>query len=394
MWPKEVKKWNDFKDIKVVILHGKDKEKNLGKEADIYLINPEGLPWLLKQNFKKQGFDVLIVDESSKFKAWNTMRFKLLKTVLQQFRRRYILTGSPAPNGLMDIFSQIFILDGGAALGKYITNYRNTYFYPSGYGGYEWKIQPGAEARIKERIKPLIMHLAAEDYLELPERVINPIYVDLPKDAREIYDEMEDEMYTDLLKGEIVAANAAAASMKCRQIANGGVYDENGDTHTVHMEKADAILDLVEELQGTPILIAYEFTHDLERLKRSLGKDTPHIGGGVSTKRATELERAWNAGELPVLLGQPASIAHGLNLQDAGNHIAWHSLTWNFEHYDQFIKRILRQGSKHKKVFVHHIIARNTVDEAILMALSVKDNTQKSLLSGLKEYLSQKRKKM
>lgn len=391
VWPREVAKWDDFKDLKVTILHGKDKEKNLDRAADIYLINPEGLAWLLARNFKRLGFDVLVLDESSKFKATNTQRFKLLRPVLQYFSRRYILTGTPAPNGLMDIFGQIFILDLGAALGRFITHYRNNYFYPSGFGGHEWKLQAGAEQRIQEQIRPLTMRLEARDYLDLPKLMINRIDIDLPPQVRSAYADMEKELYTALTKGDIVAANAAAASVKCRQMANGGVYDENRDIHNLHMEKAEAVLDLVEELQGTPALVAYEFQHDLDRLLKVLGKKTPYIGGGVSAKRSAEIEAAWNRGEIPVLLGQPASMSHGLNLQNAGNHVIWHSLTWNFEHYDQFNQRILRQGSKHKKVFVHHIVATDTTDEAILMALKYKNNTQKSLLDGLKQYLIKKR---
>jgi SNF2 family DNA or RNA helicase len=390
VWPKEAEKWKDFAAYKILLLHGKDKEKNLVKEADIYLINPEGLSWLFARNFKALGFDVLVIDESSKFKATNTQRFKLLRPILPYFRRRYILTGTPAPNGLMDVFGQIFILDLGAALGRFITHYRNTYFYPSGFGGYEWRLQEGAEQRIQEKLKPLTMRLEARDYLELPELIINQIDVELPSAARDVYNEMERDLFTALEKGEVVADNAAAASTKCRQMANGGVYGDGRVIHNLHMEKAEAVKDLIEELQGTPALIAYDFEHDLQRLLKALGKDTPHIGGGVSPKRAAEIERAWNAGELPVLLGHPASVAHGLNLQNAGNHIIWHSLTWNFENYDQFNQRVLRQGSRHKKVFVHHIVCRDTIDEAILMSLRSKDKTQKSLLNGLKEYLRKK----
>lgn len=390
VWPKEVAKWKDFDGLTTIILHGKDKERNLLKEADIYLINPEGLQWFLTpgiDGMKRLKPDMLVIDESSKFKAASTKRFKMLKPVLPNFRRRYILTGSPSPNGMMDLFSQIFILDGGAALGRFITHYRNQFFYPTGFGGYEWKLQEGAEKKIQERIKPLVLRLEAKDYLELPQLVENNIYVELPKQAREAYKQMEDDLFTGLKNGDVVAANAAAASMKCSQIANGGVYGEDREIHHLHMEKAEAVKDLVEELQGTPALIAYDFEHDLERLLKVLGKNTPYIGGGVSPKRAAAIEAAWNNGELSVLLGHPASIAHGLNLQNAGNHVIWHSLTWNFEHYDQFIKRILRQGSKHKKVFVHHIIAENTVDVAKLTALKFKDHSQRSLLAGLKEYM-------
>lgn len=387
VWPKELVKWKDFEGMTVQILHGKDKEKNLSRDADIYVINPEGLQWLLTNNLKKLGFDMLVIDESSKFKAANTQRFKLLKNALGLFRRRVILTGSPSPNGMMDLFSQIFILDGGAALGRFITHYRNTYFYPSGYGGYEWKLHPGAEAAIQERIKPMVLRLEAKDYLELPELVENTVWVDLPKPARNAYKQMEDELFAAVKNGDVVAATAAVASMKCRQIANGGLYAEDGTIHQLHMEKAEAVKDLIEELQGMPALVAYDFEQDLQRLLKVLGKNTPYIGGGVSAKRGAEIERAWNAGEIPVLLGHPASVAHGLNLQNAGNHVIWHSLTWNFENYDQFNKRILRQGSKHKQVFVHHVMAADTIDEAILCALKFKDNSQRSLLAGLKEYM-------
>lgn len=386
VWPKEISKWKDFTGISYQILHGKDKEKNLYKEADIFIINPEGLTWLAKHNLKKLGFDMLGIDESSKFKASNTQRFKLLKNMLGMFRRRVIMTGSPSPNGMMDLFSQIFILDGGASLGRFITHYRNNFFYPSGFGGYEWKLQPGAEKRIQERIKPMVLRLEAKDYLELPELIENNIYITLDKNAREIYDEIEDELFVDLTKGEIVAANAAGASTKCRQIANGGVYDEDRTVFTVHMEKAEAVAELVAELQGTPAFIAYDFHHDLERLYRVLGIDTPNIST-ANPKQASRIEADWNAGKIPVLLGHPASVGHGLNLQGSGNHVIWHSLTWNFEHYDQFNKRVLRQGNKNTHVYVHHIIAENTVDIAILTALKLKDTTQRSLLAGLKEYM-------
>lgn len=386
VWTKEIDKWKDFQGITIQLLHGKDKERNLKKDADIYIINPEGLPWLFKNDLRKLGFDMLVIDESSKFKSASTQRFKLLKPMLRYFKRRYILTGTPAPNGMMDLFSQIYILDEGAALGRFITHYRSTYFYPSGFGGYEWKLQENAHQRIQERIKPMILRLEAKDYLDLPALIESPVYVDLPNAARDVYKQMEDEMIAALNKGDIVAANAAVASMKCRQIANGGVYDELHNAHHIHMEKAEAVKDLVEELQGTPALIAYDYDHDLQRLLKVLGKDTPNIST-ASPKAAAKIEEAWNAGELPVLLGHPASVGHGLNLQGSGNHVIWHSLTWNFEHYDQFNKRVWRQGNKNSHVYVHHIIAENTVDEAVLMALKYKDHTQSSLLNGLKAYM-------
>lgn len=392
VWPKEGKKWIDFGGLRIVVLHGKAKEKLLDTEADIYLINPEGLPWLLKHPKFKKKFrnQALFIDESSKFKHTNTQRFKLLRPFLAMFARRYILTGSPAPNGLLDLFGQIFILDLGASLGAYITHFRSKYFFPTGFGGYTWKLQKGADKIIQDRIRPLVLRLDAADYLKLPELIINDIYIDLDENSRAIYDEMEEDLAAAIERKEVVASSAAVASGKCSQIANGGIYDADGKAHFIHDIKAQVVDELVSELNGSPALVAYEYGHDLVRLKALLGADTPHIGGGVSTKRSTEIEEHWNQGELPVLLGQPQSIAHGLNLQQAGNHVIWHSLTWNFEDYDQFIRRVLRQGNTHNKVFVHRIIARDTTDELKIMALNQKFRTQKDLFDALNNFLKRK----
>jgi hypothetical protein len=294
---------------------------------------------------------------------------------------------------LLDLFGQIFILDLGHALGQYVSHYRTKYFYPAGFGGYDWKLQPSADKLIQERIRPLTLRLDADDYLKLPELIINPIYVDLDATAMSAYEEMEKELIAAIQNKDIVAASAAVATGKCSQIANGGIYDADSNYHFIHNAKTEAVQDLIGELNGSPALVAYEYGHDLTRLKAALGKDTPHIGGGVSPKQSEAIVQAWNASEIPVLLGQPASMAHGLNLQNAGNHVIWHSLTWNFEHYDQFNRRIRRQGSKHNKVFVHHIIARNTVDELKLHALNRKFRTQKDLFDALNDFLLKKRKK-
>lgn len=394
VWPSEQKKWNNFKDLEVTILHGKNKEKNLESDAQIFLINPEGLPWLLKHKRFPARFSsqMLVIDESTKFKAPATMRFKLLRQWLHIFDRRYILTGTPVPNGLLDLFGQVFILDLGFSLGKFITHYRNKYFYPSGFGGYEWKPIPDAEVTIYEKLKPLTIRLDAKDYLELPELIINPIYVDLPETAVALYDEMEEELVVGIKNKDIVAVNAAVASSKCCQIANGGIYDEYQKYHFIHDAKTEAVASLIEELGGSPALVAYEYGHDLTRLRKMFGENVPYIGGGVTPKRSSELEVAWNKGELPILLGQPASMAHGLNLQGAGNHVIWHSITWNLEHYDQLIRRVYRQGNKHKRVFVHLIIAKGTIDEAKISALNAKHRTQKDLFDALGAYFKSKNK--
>lgn len=413
VWPKEVDKWSDFNGIKVVVLHGPNKDELLKVEADVYVINPEGLEWLLQvkktktptgktkvdvdlRRWKVLGFDTLVVDELSKFKHTNTNRFKAIKLVLNTFRRRWGLTGSPASNGLLDLFGQCFILDQGRTLGPYISHYRMKYFVPS-HDGFSWNIREGAEQEIYERLNPLALRMAADDYLDMPTLIENNIRVDLPEPVRVVYDQLEDDLIAKLNDKVVVASNAAAASMKCRQVANGGIYIDpevesliklpksKREWVNLHTEKVDALADLIEELQGSPILVAYDFEHDLDRLRERLGQDVPYIGGGVSAKRSAELEKAWNAGHLPVLLGHPQAMAHGLNLQEVGHHVCWHSLTWDFELYDQFIRRVLRQGNKSKKVFVHHIMARGTVDEVVLAAVKSKRKGQNALFDALKK---------
>lgn len=413
VWPKEVEKWKDFNHLRVVVLHGPDKQYLLEQDADIYVINPEGLDWLLQveksktasgkskvgvdlRRWKKLGFDTLVIDELSKFKHVNTNRFKALKQVLNTFARRWGLTGSPAANGLMDLFGQCYVLDQGRTLGPYITHYRMKYFDAS-YDGFSWTIKDGAEKEIYKRLKPLALRMAAEDYLDMPQLIENRIYVELPDKVRGIYDQLQEDLLTKIEDKVVVASTAAVASIKCRQVANGGIYldpdvqalvklpTSKKEWVNLHHAKTDALVDLIEELQGSPLLVAYDFAHDLDRIQEKLGKDVPYIGGGVSAKRAAELEVLWNQGKLPVLLGHPQSIAHGLNLQETGNHVCWYAQTWNYELWDQFIRRVLRQGNKAKKVFVHQIITKETIDEVIITTLKQKKKGQSALFDALKK---------
>lgn len=413
VWPKEVEKWTDFHGLRLQVLHGPRKDEALKTDADIYVINPEGLEWLLDvtktktatgktrvevnlKRWKQLNFDTLIVDELSKFKHIGTNRFKALKLVLHTFRRRWGLTGSPAPNGLLDLFGQCFVLDQGRSLGPYISHYRMKYFLPS-HDGFSWNLREGADQEIYERLSPLALRMAAEDYLEMPVLIENNIKVELPPDVMQLYERLEEDLIARLEDSVIVASNAAVASMKCRQVASGGIYldqevqaliklpKSKREWVDLHTAKVDALADLIDELQGSPLLVAYDFAHDLARLQEKLGKEVPYIGGGVSTKRATELEHLWNAGKLPVLLGHPQSIAHGLNLQETGHHVCWHSLTWDYELYDQFIRRVRRQGNKSKRVFCHHIIAKGTIDEVILAAVKSKRRGQNALFEALKK---------
>lgn len=401
VWPAEVAKWSDFADLRVEVVHGPNRTRALTTDADIYVVNPEGLAWLSSQwrGWARRP-DVLVVDESTKFKHTRTQRFKTLKPLLPQFERRYILTGTPIPNGLLDLFGQVYLLDLGGTLGKFITHFRNEFFFQTGYGGYTWVARDGAEEEIYERLRPLVLRLDRNDYLDLPPITHNAIAVDLPVDAMRAYRELETDFVLKVKAGEVVASNAGALTAKLRQAANGAVYlddeteeaaDRRGGRRfgELHAAKIDALLELIDELSGQPALVAYEFQHDRARLQKALKKfyprgDVPYLGGGVSAARGAELEREWNAGSLPVLLVHPASAGHGLNLQAGGHHIAWFGLSYNLEHHDQMIDRLYRQG-QNEHVFVHYLVAKRTVDIKILAALRQKDRTQRDLLDALKE---------
>jgi len=418
VWPNEIEKWSNFNHLKITILHGPHKEARLSDNSDIFVINPEGLDWLLditkekkpgakkakiKVNFRRWAgfrFDTLVVDELTKFKETNTDRFRAVKLVLPSFYRRYGLTGSPVAEGLIRLFGQCYMLDLGAALGKFITHFRQKYFMPS-FDGFGWDLQEGAEERIYKKVAPLALRMSAKDYLDLPKLIANPIRLEMPPEAREVYDKLENKLVVKLNEGVIVPKTAGAASMKCRQVASGGVYldDEiaamvggvlakkaKREWVNLHTTKVDALADLIEELQGSPILVAYDFEHDLDRLRARFGKDLPYIGSGVSAKKAKEIEQAWNRGELPFLFGHPRSMAHGLNLQESGYHICWHTLNPSFELFDQFIRRVYRQGIKAPHVFVHKLIMKDTVDEVIDMALSSKESGQEAFFKALTKY--------
>lgn len=422
VWPAEIAKWKDFNHLKCVVLHGTKKEEALNQDADIYLINPEGLDWLFGvskvkvdgkkkrtitydlKRFKKLGIDTLVIDEISKFKRAGSERFAVIKPILDFFDRRWGLTGSPASNGLMDLFGIMYMLDQGQSLGQYITHYRSAYFTPIGFGGYTWVLQPGAEKRIYERIAPIVFRLSGEDYVKLPKLVENVIKVELPEKARKIYDELEGDFITEVEKNIVTAVNAGVASGKCRQVANGGLYytqevDEQGvkqgkrEWADLHDAKIEAVRDLVEELNGQPVIIAYDYEHDLARLLKEFGKDTPVIGGGVNPKKSDAIVKLWNAGKIPVLLVHPAAVAHGLNMQEGNSqHIILHSLTWDFELFDQLLRRLRRSGNTADRVFVHFIIAKDTIDEAVVIALRKKDRVQSDLLSALRDYTKAKKR--
>jgi YD repeat-containing protein len=412
VWPEERDKWKDFNHLKMVVLHGKDKDQLLKSDADIFVINPEGLDWLLDvqkerlpsgkikvfvdlKRWKKLGFDTLVIDELSKFKHTTSSRFKSMKLVIHTFGRRWGLTGSPVSNGLLNLFGQCFMLDQGRTLGPYISHYRAKYFVPA-YDGFNWTLREGADEEIYERVRPLALRMAAEDYIDMPKLIENNIKVQLPTDVMKVYLELENDLFSKIEKNTVRAATSAAASMKCRQVANGGIYldqevralvklpKSEREWLDLHYLKTDAVEELVEELQGSPLLVAYDFNHDLARLQERFGKDVPNIGSGVSPKKSKVIEDAWNRGELPLLLAHPQSAGHGLNLQESGFHVAWHSMTYDWDLYDQLIRRLRRSGQKSKRIYVHNIMASGTVDEDILMSLKSKDRGQQAFFNALK----------
>ncbi len=397
VWPAEVAKWKDFNHFKIVVLHGHNKTvANLkDPDVDIYVINPEGLQWLLtKENFKLLGCEMFVLDESSKFKNTQTKRFKLLRPYLPKFSRRLILTGSPRPNGWLDLFGQVYIMDLGRALGSYITHFRNKYFNSTGFGGYTYVLQEGKDKEIQKAIKPYVMRLEAEDYIDIPKLIEPVIEVDLPPSAREMYDEMEDELIIMLDDGlSLEAPTAAAARTKCAQIANGALYtNPDGlevrgkyDYINIHDAKLDAMEEFLAERNGSPTLVLYYFKHDLLRIRKRFG-DLPSLSE-VSPAKGKAMEDAWNRNEIPVLLAQPGSVGHGLNLQSGqANHLLWYSLPDNFDDYDQTNRRLRRSGNENSHVFAHRIVARRTVDVAKGFLLARKGRGQKDFLDAMKSY--------
>ena len=393
VWPDEIRKWAHTAHMTLDVLHGKNKDDILARsKADILVVTPEGLDWLVNTNkithvrpFDKVGANILIVDESSYFRHGTSLRFKNLRSVLHEFQRRIILTGTPAPRGYEDLFTQAYVLDMGGALGRYITHYRMKYFVNvakpgSTYG--EWVLRQGAAAEINEKLKPLILHSDAFGKFHMPQLVHQQVFVELPPAARKQYNEFEKHFYLALASGEeITSPNAAAKGNKLRQIANGFAYDAAHKGAMIHTEKIERLNDLITDLQGEPALVLYEFNEDKDRIMAAVAGAVCLTDVGKYTARVIS---EFNAGNIPVLLAHPASAGHGLNLQGAAMHVIWYGPTWNLEHDEQATARVWRQGNPARQVFVHTLIARNTMDERVAAVLHSKDRTQKALLEALK----------
>ncbi len=396
VWQQEIKKWRQLRKLSSVVVHGSKKEDALRKDVDVYLMNYEGLAWLKKQKwfFRKAGNLMLACDESSKLRNTNTVRFRRLKSLLKNFKRRYIMTGSPRPKSLMNLFGQIYVLDHGAALGQYITQFRNEYFQPHGYMGREWLPQKGAEKRMFKQIRKLVIRYG-DDQLDMPPLNIGgqfDRFCYLPKKHRALYNEMEEEMLIELDGDEITAANAAVASQKCRQIANGGLkYDNKKGYKWIHDVKCENLVDLLDELEGEPALVGYEFHHDRMRLQKYFAKhapqykDAPFVDGKTKDHVVGRIIYDYQKGRIPVLFGNTSLLAHGLNLQDAGGIVVFFSMTWNLEDYEQFIRRVWRQGQK-RRVIVYRILMKDTVDERMVDVVRGNDKDQRRFLKAMEKH--------
>jgi len=385
VWPIEVQKWADFNELTVCDLTEKDRATRvdlLMRRYDIYVINPESLEKLLDLDpWKYVELDMFIADESTKFKDSSTKRFKALKKHIHKFKRRVILTGTPAPNGLADLFGQMYVCDLGASLGKYITHFRQRYMYQS-YDGFSWVMAPGSDAKIYDLIKDKLLRLMARDHLDMPELVANVIPVKMPPKAKEQYRILERDFILKLQDPDQTVAvfNTAALGTKLRQVANGFLYDEDKRALPIHNEKIEALKELVEQMQGRPLLVCYEFIEDA-RLIQAAFPDAVNIGGVKDTLKVVE---AFNAGKIPLLIGHPKSMGHGLNLQELCKDICWYGITWDLELYQQAIARVWRQGQPSPIVINHLIVAEGTKDEDVVTALAGKDATQNRLNDAIK----------
>ena len=384
-WSAEAEKWAHLKNLRVSVALGSERQRiaALDASADVYIINRENTQWLVRHYGNRWPFDVVVLDESSSFKNHQAKRFKALKAVRSKIRRLIELTGTPSPHGLMDLWAQVYLLDGGQRLGRTISCYREMYFLPDKRSRtqiFTYAPKDGAADAIYRQIQDICISMKAEDYLQLPDMVVDDIPVALDPKAKRAYAELEKTMLLTVDDEQLVTATTAATlTGKLLQLCNGAVYDENGDVLEVHDCKIEAFMEAVEQLNGQHTLVYYYFRHDLERLKTALAK----TGLRVRAYEGARDERDWNAGEIDILLAQPASCGYGLNLQDGGHHVIWFGLTWSLEEYQQANKRLHRQGQVYP-VIVHRLVVQGGTDEDVIRSLECKDGAQDALLTALK----------
>jgi SNF2 family DNA or RNA helicase len=387
-WPDELRKWEHLSDLRFSVAVGTEAERKaaLKVKADIYIINRENVQWLIEDSGIPFNYDTVVIDELSSFKNHQTKRFRSLMKARHKVKRVIGLTGTPSSNGLMDLWAEFRLLDMGQRLGRFIGQYRTAYFIPDKRNGqviFSYKPLPNAEKQIYDKIADITISMKSTDHLTMPELVTAEYPVTLSGKERERYDDLKQDLVLKLAGGDVTAANAAALSGKLCQMANGAVYGDDGIIHHIHDRKLDALEDLIEAANGKPILVAYWFKHDLERISARLKER--HI---PFTKLDTSGSiTSWNEGAWPVTLIHPASAGHGLNLQSGGSTIIWFGLTWSLELYQQTNARLWRQGQNADTVVLHHIIAKNTIDERVMKALRDKDKTQTALIDAVKANL-------
>lgn len=380
-WPAELKKWDHLQGLAYSLVMGSQKDRlaALRKPADFYIINREQVVWLAEWYGKRWPFDCVVIDELSSFKSSKAQRFRALRKVRKSIKRLYGLTGTPAPNGLLDLWPQVFLLDGGERLGPTLTCYRDSYFTPGRYGPsgvvYNWNIRPGAEEEIYGKISDLCVSMKTEDHLTLPEKVTVRHAVAIGEKAMAQYKQLSRDMLLPFKDGDVDAATAAILTNKLLQMAGGAVYDEDGKVHEIHDAKLDMLEELVEQACGQPVLLFYNYKHERDRIKARFPQ-------AVEVKEDGAVER-WDSGQVPILMANPASAGHGLNLQFGGHIAIWFSPTWNLEYFQQANKRLHRRGQK-ETVLVHLLIASGTMDERVIdVALAGKEAAQESLLQAL-----------
>lgn len=376
----EIEKWEHLKNLKYSIAVGTEQERlaALNADADIYIINRENVQWLIEKSGVPFDFDMLVVDELSSFKNHQAKRFKALMKVRPKVKRVVGLTGTPSSNGLMDLFAEFKLLDMGARLGRFIGQYRNAYFSPDKRNGqiiYSYKPLPDAEQQIYEKISDITISMKSTDHLKMPELISTQYEVELLEDEKKKYEELKKDLILQLPDGEITAANAASLTGKLSQMANGAVYSDDESILEIHQRKLDALEDIIESANGKPVLVAYWFRHDLERIKKRF------VVREIKTSRDIA---DWNNGSIPVAAIHPASAGHGLNLQSGGSALVWFGITWSLELYQQTVARLWRQGQTANTVVIQHIVTVGTIDEHIMQALERKDASQAALIEAVK----------
>ena len=386
-WIAELKKWDHLSGLRMERILGTPKERiaALSRRAELYIINRENVEWLVKHFAgRRLPFDMLVIDELSSFKNSRAKRFLALKKVIGQFDRVVGLTGTPAPNGMEDLWPQIFLLDRGKRLGRTVRSYLDMFFVtPNSWQPYKRELKPSAEEEIYRRLSDICVSMRATDHLQMPDRVDNIVELTLSPREEKLYKQMERDMLLPYADGDVLALNAATLAGKLLQLSNGAVYDEHHNIRVIHDRKLEALEDLIEAANGKPVLVLYAYKHDLSRIQERFGKWSAETPDGVRELKTAQDMEDWNAGRMPVAVTQPASTGHGLNLQHGGSTIVWFGLNWILELYEQANARLWRQGQR-DTVVIHHLVVRGTMDEQVMKALHDKAAGQSALLQAVK----------